>query len=328
MSYHNGWIARPQERYLCETVALSAALLLGRKKIFADYLTKGRLRTLVVLFLLFQLFSIGSITLGAWLLYRSGVRTPVVLSAYLAVLVPSLAVGTTIARVVFRRFRAAKADARSWPTEPAHDGVYVYAVPLHDRYVDQLQAYLRLGICRDWEQTPLFRWAPRLRRSELAAHHDTNFRHWVSDTRVLFEPGLFFWPALACFLTLNPWWLYFFAAALCLRWSEEATMHWFEWIGQREYSEAAAARDAEAEQKRIEEQKAEEARRKSFVVDLPSPLAPTVQQAYDNLPCELRELLGAGPRPTRAPEPVVETPRARKRPEGGDASDDGSLFPR
>ena len=102
-------------------------------------------------------------------------------------------------------------------------------------------------------------------------------------------------------------------------------MHWFEWIGQREYSEAEEARKAEEEQVRIGERKAEEARRKSFVVEIPGPHAPTVQQAYDNLPCELRDLLGAGS-PPKAPEPVVGTPRARKRPVEENTYGDENLF--
>lgn len=321
MSFHNGSVAHPQERYLSETIALTAALLLGRKRIFADYLTKGRRRAIVAVFTAQQLLIF--LVLGALhlLLVRSTVPGAVAGVLYLALIVPATAINLTVACVVLRRFKAATSDALRWPTKPAHDGVYVYDIPLHGDLVTHLHAYLRLGVARDWDRTVLARKVPRLYRSELPDLQHSLLINWTWRVHTVFEPQLFGTIAFVCFLTLNFCWVYFFAAGICLGRSEEATRHWFDWEGRRRFANAEAEREAAAERQREKEAREAEARRRDFVAELPGRPLPDTERAAKDLPRELRDLIASEP-PLRGSAADI----AGKRTSGDESAHDDGLF--
>ena len=295
---YEGILARPQEFYLRETVALTAALILGRRHIFADYLT-GRRNLLIVVLLFVQLAIIAAGTaLVWWLLTRMNASPDARQLVTAWSLGSSLVVWGAIAAAVLRRFSFARSTARIVPLIRRRGtvGEYTYNPPRQDDFRKHLEGHLRLGVSRTWGDSVFGRGAPPL---DLHGEHPdlrmVRTRDWMWLTQNIFEPELLLRAAAACFLTLNFNWIYFLVASISLGKSGHQTECWFNvWGHEAFWNPELERRKAEEERAAADVRAAEELRKRFPTAIVATPTrSMSAADARAQLPDTLRRLMDA-----------------------------------
>ena len=288
---------------LGETLALAAALLLGRRRIYAGYLTRGRARVFKSLVAAQLLLLVLGIRVPVWLVSHGGAPSFVQHVVLVWCLVTSLVLWLAAARLVLSCLERARRTASLVPLVPDAGCEFDYDPPSRTDYRRHLEGYLRLGTSRTWARSALGSGAaarpPRMAHpagttGDSDAAEDEAFASWVWDTQADFEPSLVMKVALASLLTLNPvWFLTLSFSSISLARCTAADRRDFESLGRTRYWELVR-KEREAAQRQTQEEAAAAERQRYVVQPITSP-HPSAADAYRRLPAELRRLMGEAP---------------------------------
>lgn len=296
------FIEEPKQASVQRTVALAAALMMGRESLYADELTdRHRVRLVALSLVQLAVLIYAAVKFSH---FTAWVGVPAICQAVLTAwcIGSSLAVWWAHTRRVFGRFKLARRTARLVPLRMREDGAHEHVPPPQEDFAQHRESYLRLGVSRRWSDSAFRYSAPHLiqRREENGV--DEGFAEWVRLTQVWFEPRILLQLALLSLLTLNVLWpAYFLFASTCLAASARDEQQWFFFVGHRRFLDALDDLRTMHEQRKEAEARDRAAAQRRFLVRDLSNSHPDVpaDDPYAHLSAELRNMMEAPPTPDR-----------------------------